>query len=46
MNLPTNINSKGLESSSDSDEGMGSRKSTHVIDDLKRKSNQNKFQLK
>jgi hypothetical protein len=43
MNLPTNLNSKGGSSESDDD---ADRKDSHIIEELKRKSNHNKFQLK
>ena len=45
MNLPTNINNNGGQSS-DSEDETGIRKQSHIIEDLKRKSNQSKFKLK
>ena len=44
MNLPNKLNN-GAESSSDSEEET-ERSKGHLVDDLKRRSNQNKFQLK
>lgn len=45
MNLPNNIKSNGPESS-DSEEDSYIKKQAHIIEDLKRRSNQNKFKLK
>ena len=48
MNLPSKLsrNDNGIESSSDSDEDTGRKKERNLVQDLKRKSNHNKFQLK
>ena len=48
MNLPSKLskNDNGIESSSDSDEDTGRQKERNLVQDLKRKSNHNKFQLK
>ena len=48
MNLPSKLskNDNGIESSSDSDEDTGRQKERNLVQDLKRKSNNNKFQLK
>lgn len=45
MNLPTNVKNTAVESS-DSEEEVPHRKERNLIEELKRKSNHSRFQLK